>query len=445
MNHMRILADACVGTVIGGRYNVDKVLGCGGMGFVLAATHQLTSGRVALKMVPDAEGMSMDRLLLEARAPATIKHPNLVEVHDVGYDEAKKSYFLVQELLDGTDLRTHLEARGRLPWRESVSLLTPIMDALTAAHEAGIVHRDLKPENLFLAKERDGKVVPRVLDFGIARATNSKNRLTTVGGAIGTPNYMSPSSARGEMNVGAEGDVWSMGVILFELIAGYTPYDGDNYNAVMMAIVSTVAPRIDSVITNVPPEIADVIERALQHDRSRRFATMGDMMHALLDAARFVGPASSSVILPPSVTAADIRQMSTPPALSSPAPSPSAITDRHASITSRMWGPAAAVMAGIVLMSGLLFGVRAMGERQTPMVMRTISVQPEAVHYAAVAAPTVVPVAPVQARVTRRNPATRGRTQAPLAAQDAGVRPVTVAAQTHAQTTGRNGAPVFEP
>lgn len=441
MSHMRSLADAYVGCVIGGRYNVDRVLGCGGMGFVLAATHQLTGGRVALKIVPNAEDASLDRLLLEAKAPALVKHPNLVEVHDVGYDEVRKSYFLVQELLEGVDLRTHLDKRGRLPWREAVALLTPVMDALTAAHEAGVVHRDLKPENLFLSREHGGVVVPRVLDFGIARVTNKRERLTTVGSTLGTPWYMSPSSAKGESDVGPEGDVWSMGVIMFECISGVLPFDGDNYNAVMNAIVSTIAPRLDTVISDVPAAIVNVIAKSLEHDRARRFATMGEMMNALLDAAR----ESSTSVRPAVQTHASPRVR--PPQTQStilPPPMPAHRVD---------WRPAAAAVGAFVLVLSALFGVRALATPRAPMVMRAISVRPSMVHsltpahaaemaavHPTVARDGVVRDARVRdARVIRRTPATRGRSPA-LASS-----PRPPSHVTARNSVARNGAPIFEP
>ncbi len=419
---MRLLADACIGTVIGGRYEVTRVLGCGGMGFVLAATHQLTGGKVALKIVPDTEKSSLERLMLEARAPAMVRHPNLVEVHDVGYDEQKNMYFMVQELLEGSDLRTHLDARGRLPWREAISLLTPVMDALSAVHEAGVVHRDLKPENLFLSQEHGGVIVPRVLDFGIVRMLNRKDRLTTVGSTLGTPWYLSPSAARGEQDISTEGDVWSMGVILFECISGALPFDGENYNAVMNAIVSTKAPRLDSIMLDVPPAVVDVIARALEHDRSRRFQTMGEMMRALLEAAGDV--ARQPTILPPRVE---------------PIISRTRETESMRPVVSERAKPALVIAATFVIVLSVLFGVRAMATPRAPLVMRAITPEMVHVHVAPVTRLSVATAEPVQvARVVRRTPATRGRTQA-SSAPPARVRTVAVA------RVARNGAPVFEP
>lgn len=278
---MLAAAEACVGSVIAERYHVDHVLGAGGMGFVVAATHVLTGGKVALKVVPD-DGASVDRLLVEARAPAMIRHPNIVRTIDVGHDDHLRASLLVQELLEGHDLRAELDKHLRLHWRNAVAIMLPVLDAIAAAHAAGVVHRDIKPENVFLAREGTA-IVPRVLDFGIARIAtpgSSSGRLTTVGAVFGTPCYMSPEQARGERDIDHRCDVWALGAVLHELVTGKVPFGGDdaqnNY-----AVISAVQSEAYRRPKNVPAAIADVIERALRKDRSKRWQSVAEMRAAL--------------------------------------------------------------------------------------------------------------------------------------------------------------------
>ena len=275
-------AERYVGTVVADRYHVDRVLGAGGMGFVVAATHLLTGRHVALKIMPDTDVSSVDRIMVEARAPGLIHHPHIVPVIDVAYDAGLKAHLLVQELLEGHDLRDELDRCRRLPWRDAVMLLLPVIDAVAAAHDAGVVHRDLKPENIFL---QTGKpvLVPWVLDFGIARIADyvpAAGRLTTVGAAFGTPTYMSPEQARGERDVDARSDIWALGIILFEMLVGFTPFDGDNYNATLSAI-QTKDPLAAGPLVGVPREVSAVVAKALEKDRDDRFVDARAMYRAL--------------------------------------------------------------------------------------------------------------------------------------------------------------------
>lgn len=301
MTPLETIADGCLGRTFADRYEVERILGVGGVGFVLAATHKLTGRKVALKVVPGAEGAGLERLLLEARAPALVDHPNVIDVYDVGYDEPTKAVFLVEEHLDGHDLRDELTRRGTIPWSEAIALLAPGMSALCAAHRIGLVHRDVKAENIFLARDRSGKLTIKVLDFGIARLVSRTTRQTTEGAVMGSVHTMSPEQACGQKDIDAQTDVWAAAICLFECIAGYAPFDGDLYNEVLVQVISAPVPRLDLAEPSVPKAVADVIERALTRDRKLRYRTMDAMLAALLSAAGMIpmqvsGPPESSFI-----------------------------------------------------------------------------------------------------------------------------------------------------
>jgi serine/threonine-protein kinase len=204
-----------LGHVVGGRYRVISVLGRGGMGVLYTAEHQLTHRRVALKLLhPEHEDLPdlHARFLTEARTAAAVRHPNVVDVLDMGVD-TDGSPFLVMELLEGSSLDKTLLERGHLSPTVAIEWLLPILGALSTLHANDIVHRDVKPSNIFLRSGPRFEVESKLLDFGLAR-TMSDLRLTRSGMVLGTPLYMSPEQAGGEA-VGPQTDVWSMGVVLF--------------------------------------------------------------------------------------------------------------------------------------------------------------------------------------------------------------------------------------
>jgi eukaryotic-like serine/threonine-protein kinase len=427
-------ADQYVGTVVADRYHVDKVLGSGGMGFVVAATHVLTGRRVALKIVPDSDVSSVDRLMVEARAPGLIHHPNIVPVLDIAYDVGLKAHLLVQELLEGHDLREELDRHRRLPWRDAVMLLLPVIDAVAAAHEAGVVHRDLKPENIFLQTSKP-VIVPWVLDFGIARITDhvpAVGRLTTVGAAFGTPTYMSPEQARGERDVDAKSDIWALGIILFEMLVGFTPFDGENYNATLTAI-QTKDPMAFGPLVGIPKDISAVVARALEKDRDDRFSDARAMYRALDKTL----PAISTTY---SGTAAT-------------APPPPMVTG------SRRFIAALSVMAicAVTIVGAVAPGMIRNIRPQNMPVMRAALVKNVRVVPRTMQAPTVpqvqasmpvVTVSPVQVvqPTPTASPAPRPRRVAVVTATPMNPRTIVHGtADGSVRPVPRNGAPVFEP
>ena len=221
-----------------GRYTIVRPMGVGGMGAVYEATHNDLKKRVALKTlhrVVAADPAIRARFVQEGQAASRIRHPHVVDVSDVGVQEGLP--FLVMEYLDGEDLRRRFDREGRLDPGDLVALMLPLLSAVGAAHEEGIVHRDLKPENIFLARTRDGAVIPKVLDFGISKMTDAGRPagLTASSSVLGTPFYMAPEQARSSRNVDARADLYALGVILYEGLTGKVPYPGENLFVVLTA------------------------------------------------------------------------------------------------------------------------------------------------------------------------------------------------------------------
>ncbi|HVY48263.1 MAG TPA: serine/threonine-protein kinase, partial [Minicystis sp.] len=231
-----------IGDVVAGKYRVDEIVGEGGMGVVLGATHLELGRRVALKFLSPAAAPSSDavpRFLREARAMAALEGEHVARVIDVGALPTGAPY-IVMERLVGVDLERELARRGRFPVAEAVDSVLQACEALAEAHAAGIVHRDLKPSNLFRAMRPPGEPIVKVLDFGISKLAAGAQPAaagvtTTGGGPIGSPRYMSPEQIRGH-GVDRRTDVWALGVVLFELLAARSPLAADSFPALYAAI-----------------------------------------------------------------------------------------------------------------------------------------------------------------------------------------------------------------
>jgi serine/threonine-protein kinase len=293
-----------VGDVVAGKYRLESVLGRGGMGIVYAARHAISERRVAVKwMEADlaSEPDALERFVREARAMGRIEHPNVVGVLDVGTEPPIA--YLVMELLRGESLRAMIEREGRIEASLAVRTLLPVMEGVEAAHRAGVVHRDLKPENLFVVKDATDRVMTtKVLDFGISKLTetDSKRRdspkLTKTGHVVGTPTYMSPEQVRGAL-IDARSDVWSLSVILYEMLSGRTPFDAESYGALLVAIA--VEPYVPLDPSVVPPNLARIVHRGLAKDPADRWPTVMDLARALepfANGATFHEPHRRSVV-----------------------------------------------------------------------------------------------------------------------------------------------------
>jgi serine/threonine-protein kinase len=274
------------GVIVEQKYELVRLLGEGGMGAVWVAKHLTLDVHVALKVMHSELGRQVpgaaDRMLQEARAAACIGHPAIVQVFDYGRT-ADGDPFISMELLHGESLAEALTQRGRLPPARALQVLLPIADALAVAHLRGIVHRDLKPDNVFLARLADGRVQPKILDFGIAKLeTATSPKLTLQGTVLGSPAYMAPEQAWGEADIDQRADVWAFAVMLYELLTGETPFHGDSYNALLFAITRNEPKSIVDHGVN-EPELWELIQRCLAKDRDARFPDMRELGRALAE------------------------------------------------------------------------------------------------------------------------------------------------------------------
>ncbi|WP_437981451.1 protein kinase domain-containing protein [Sorangium sp. So ce117] len=232
--------ERAVGEVLAGKYQIVGRLGAGGMGTVWRARSLWLDVDVAIKVLHEEQldGHAAERLLREARATAKLGHPAIVRVFDFGETDAGEP-FLVMELLEGTPLSSWLEARGRVPAEQAVQMLLPVACALATAHAQRIVHRDIKPANILIVPDGAGGHVPKVVDFGIAKLANAASpAITQRGMIVGSPEYMSPEQADGQLDVGEQTDVWAFSVVMYEMITGRRPFSGETLSAVIVAIFS---------------------------------------------------------------------------------------------------------------------------------------------------------------------------------------------------------------
>lgn len=275
------------GDFVGGRYKVASLLGEGGMGAVFAATNGATGRPVAIKWMKPQMAKSPEalaRFLAEARTTARIEHPNVIQILDVGQDG--DAPFLVMERLRGESLGERLERDHRIPPAEAVDIIIAACNGVSEAHSEGIIHRDLKPDNIFLCQSKDGKPrAPKVLDFGISKLFDDgggqQQQLTQTGAIMGTPLYMSPEQLDGRREPDAAFDVYAMGVVLYETLAGKTPYNADTFFVLVQQIVAGNRVPLGQAAPWVPAELCAVVDRAMNPDREQRIATMGELLAGL--------------------------------------------------------------------------------------------------------------------------------------------------------------------
>jgi serine/threonine-protein kinase len=272
------------GVVVAQKFQLVRILGEGGMGSVWVAKNLALDVHVALKLIRAELARSVpgleERLLQEARAAASIVHPAVIQIFDFGLTELRDP-FIAMELLHGESLAGTIKRRGKINPLRAVQTLLPITEALLAAHDRGIVHRDLKPDNIFLSRGAGDRLEPKVLDFGIAKFEQKATPgLTSIGTVLGSPAYMSPEQARGEGDVDCRTDVWALSVVLYEVITGRLPFTGENYNALLYAILEG-QPKTFSELGINEPLLWSIISRGLEKERERRCSDMFELGRAL--------------------------------------------------------------------------------------------------------------------------------------------------------------------
>ncbi len=276
------------GQILAGKYRIEKVLGQGGMGVVIAATHLQLGERVALKfLLPEAlsQPEAVERFAREARAAVRIKSEHVARVSDVGTLDNGVPY-MVMEYLDGGDLAAWLKQRGALPVEQAVEFVLQACEAIAEAHALGIVHRDLKPANLFVIQRPDGALSVKVLDFGISKSATlgtPGGGMTKTSAVMGSPFYMSPEQMQSSKDTDARADIWALGVVLHELLAGSCPFQGDTMPELVLKIVSAPPIPLAVAAPGVAPGLAQVIRKCLEKDRNQRYPTIGALALALVE------------------------------------------------------------------------------------------------------------------------------------------------------------------
>ncbi|MCC6899677.1 MAG: protein kinase [Polyangiaceae bacterium] len=273
------------GQILLDKYEVERIIGQGGMGVVVAAMHLQLRRRVAIKfllpeMLRNPEVVA--RFLREARAAAMLESHHVAKVIDVGALPDGVP-FMVMEFLTGMDLASLVAQRGQVPVQEAVEHVLEACDAIAEAHRAGIVHRDLKPSNLFLATRGDGSTTVKVLDFGISKLLSATGSvaLTSDAAVMGSPTYMAPEQIKSAKGVDARADIWGLGVVLYELLAGGVAFGGTEYHEVLAKVLLEAPPSLSQRRADIPPELETIVLRCLEKDPEKRFPTVAALALAL--------------------------------------------------------------------------------------------------------------------------------------------------------------------
>ncbi len=272
-----------------GNYEIKAKIGEGGMGTVYLGEHPLIGKRVAIKVLLEelvAKQEVVSRFFNEAKAVNDIGHLNIVDVVDFGKiqgDRGEDVVYFIMEFLDGEALSSRIRRAG-LPFKDTLHIISQCCSALAASHAKGIVHRDLKPENIFLVPRGPDKNFVKILDFGIAKLTGeggTNSHKTRTGLVIGTPTYMSPEQCEGKGLIDHRSDVYSLGIMMYELLTGVVPFPGDGFGEVLVAHLTKEAAKPSTVNPNLPPAIESIVLHAIEKDRNRRFQDMNEFLAAV--------------------------------------------------------------------------------------------------------------------------------------------------------------------
>ena len=280
------------GQTIDKKYRIARLLGEGGMGSVYLAEHVLIGKRVAVKFliaefVRNEEAVK--RFFREARAAATIDHKNIIDVMDMGISAQGEPY-IVMEYLEGESLADLMARCGPIDFAAALGIAVPVLSALAAAHDKGIVHRDLKPENVFIVSRKGEEPLIKLIDFGISKFTGEsaqETKLTQTGALLGTPEYMSPEQARGKGDLDHRADIYSVGLMLYEMLGGELPFTGENYNTLLINILTTQPRSILEVAPTLPLEAERPVMQAIAKLPEQRFQSAREMLEVLRGTASF--------------------------------------------------------------------------------------------------------------------------------------------------------------
>ncbi|MEO8875672.1 MAG: serine/threonine-protein kinase [Polyangiaceae bacterium] len=280
-----------VGRTVSERYRITALIGTGGMGAVYEAEHLGIGRKVAIKFISREnarENTVASRFAREARAASAIESEHIVSVFDAGTDDGRP--FIVMELLRGEDFGARLRRLGKIPPDDALHVIAQVLRGLADAHEAGIIHRDLKPDNVFLVEKRGDPSFVKIVDFGVSKMERPDGgtaplALTARGTVVGTPYYMSPEQAQAAPDLDARADLFSVGAILFESLAGRPPHVGNTYEAVIVSICLNDSPELTTLVPGVSPALARFVSRALARDRKSRFSSARQMLVALSEFA----------------------------------------------------------------------------------------------------------------------------------------------------------------
>jgi serine/threonine protein kinase len=281
--------------IIGERYRLDRKIGQGGTGSIWLAHDDRLDRQVAIKFLfahsPQHQERLARRVALEAKIAASIQHRNVVQIFDFGTHESNIPY-IVMEALSGFSLGEAFDDNQSFSLDVMIHIMSEVLRGLATVHDAGIVHRDLKPENIFLVKERGDKLSPKLLDFGISRSLEPDTRrsavTTTEGLILGTPQYMSPEQARGLGNIDKRTDIYSVGIILFEALAGFVPFDSENMGDLLIKVIRGKPPPLHHIAPQLGEALCSVVDKALARNREHRYSDAAEMHEALLAAVLHV-------------------------------------------------------------------------------------------------------------------------------------------------------------